>query len=124
MILKGLEEGSNVDSVYLDFSKAFDKVDKGILARKMKPQQSIELQRIEKLFKTYSKRIPEIHNETYWKRLSLLKMNSQQRRMERYRILYTWKAIENVVPYCGITIRSSKDSNLDVHVKFQKYQKK
>ena len=36
MILKGLEEGANVDSVYLDFSKAFDKVDKGILARKMK----------------------------------------------------------------------------------------
>ena len=36
MILKGLEEGGNVDSVYLDFSKEFDKVDKGILARKMK----------------------------------------------------------------------------------------
>ena len=35
-VLKGLEEGHNVDSVYLDFSKAFDKVDKGILCRKMK----------------------------------------------------------------------------------------
>ena len=36
MILKGMEEGANVDSVYLDFSKAFDKVDKGVLSRKMK----------------------------------------------------------------------------------------
>ena len=35
-VLKGLEEGHNVDTVFLDFSKAFDKVDKGILCRKMK----------------------------------------------------------------------------------------
>ena len=35
-ILKGMEEGANVDSIYLDFSKAFDKVDLGILCWKMK----------------------------------------------------------------------------------------
>ena len=35
-ILKGLEEGHNVDTIFLDFSKAFDKVDKFILCRKMK----------------------------------------------------------------------------------------
>ena len=35
-ILKGMEEGGNVDTVYLDFSKAFDKVDIGILCHKMK----------------------------------------------------------------------------------------
>ena len=29
-ILSNLEEGNNVDSIYLDFSKAFDKVDIGI----------------------------------------------------------------------------------------------
>ena len=88
------------------------------------PQQSIDLQRIEKLFKTYSKRIPEIQNETYWKRLSLLKMYSQQRRMERYRILYTWKAIENLVPDCGITIRSSKESRLGQMCEIPKISKK
>ena len=32
-ILKGLEQGLTVDTVYLDFSKAFDKVDKGILCQ-------------------------------------------------------------------------------------------
>ena len=35
-ILKGLEEGMNVEAVYLDFSKAFDKVDKGILCQRLK----------------------------------------------------------------------------------------
>ena len=35
-ILSILEEGKNADAVYLDFSKAFDKVDKGILLRKLK----------------------------------------------------------------------------------------
>ena len=35
-ILSILEEGHNVDSIYLDFAKAFDKVDKGILCHKLK----------------------------------------------------------------------------------------
>ena len=35
IILKGLEKVSNVDSVYLEFSNAFDKVKKGILAGKV-----------------------------------------------------------------------------------------
>ena len=35
-VLSYLEDGYNVDSIYLDFSKAFDKVDIGILCQKMK----------------------------------------------------------------------------------------
>ena len=35
-VLKALEEGHNIDTVYLDFLKAFDKVDKGILCHKLK----------------------------------------------------------------------------------------
>ena len=35
-ILKGLEEGINVETIYLDFAKAFDKVDIGILCHRMK----------------------------------------------------------------------------------------
>ena len=76
------------------------------------PQQSTDLQRIEKLFKTFSKQITEIRDESYWERLSLLKMYSQQRRLERYRILYTWKALEGLVPDCGIKSKNSRDSRL------------
>ena len=35
-ILQAMEEGSNVDAVYLDFAKAFDKVDHGLLLHKLK----------------------------------------------------------------------------------------
>ena len=34
-ILKSLEEGVNVDSLFLDFAKAFDKVDYGILFHRL-----------------------------------------------------------------------------------------
>ena len=35
-VLQFLEDGNNVDTVYLDFSKAFDKVDIGILSHKLR----------------------------------------------------------------------------------------
>ena len=35
-ILEGLERGEGVDAVYLDFSKAFDKVETGVLLHKLK----------------------------------------------------------------------------------------
>ena len=38
LVLKALEEGKNVDAIYLDFAKAFDKVDHGMLLHKIKSQ--------------------------------------------------------------------------------------
>ena len=35
-VLDGLEEGAGVDCVYLDFSKAFDKVETGVLLHKLR----------------------------------------------------------------------------------------
>jgi hypothetical protein len=32
-----LEEGADLDALYLDFAKAFDKVDHGMLFRKLRP---------------------------------------------------------------------------------------
>ena len=47
-------------------------------------------------------------NLNYWERLKLLKLNSQERRMERYRIIYTWKTIEGLVPNCGIKVHTNE----------------
>jgi hypothetical protein len=66
------------------------------------PNQSSELQSIENLQKTFTKKIPEVAHLDYWTRLKHLKMFSQQRRADRYRILYTWKVLEGKVPNCGI----------------------
>ena len=62
------------------------------------PTQSPELQSLENLLKTYTKKIPEASHLNYWSRLKHLKMYSQQRRAERYKIIYTWKIIEGLVP--------------------------
>ena len=35
-------------------------------------------------------------------------MLSQQRRMERYRIIYTWKILEGKSPNCGITSKNNE----------------
>ena len=68
------------------------------------PLQSTNLQRIENLQKVYTKRIPEVSDKNYWERLKVLKLNSQQRRLERYRIIYTWKILEGLAPNCDITL--------------------
>ena len=66
------------------------------------PMQSTELQSLENLMKTYTKKIPEVSHLDYWRRLKHLKMYSQQRRAERYKILYIWKILEGLVPNCGV----------------------
>jgi hypothetical protein len=38
------------------------------------------------------------HRLDYWEHLKSLRMCSQERRRERYRIIYTWKILEGQVP--------------------------
>ena len=72
------------------------------------PLQSGDLQRIENLQKVFTKKIPQVRDMNYWERLRIPKMNSQQRRFERYRIIYTWKILEGLVPNCGL-IKTTSD---------------
>ena len=68
------------------------------------PSQAGAIYTIGKLFYHFFSRIPEIKKENYWVQLELLNLFSQQRRMERYRIIYIWKIIEGKAPNCGIEI--------------------
>lgn len=63
--------------------------------------------KLEALQRSFTSRIEGTQNFDYWERLSKLNMCSQQRRQERYRIIYTWKAIENMIPNFGIAFHLS-----------------
>ena len=66
------------------------------------PTKSTEIQTIEKLQKDFLNRIPALREMNYWEQLKTMKMKSLQRRLERYRIIYTWKILEGIAPNCGI----------------------
>ena len=72
------------------------------------PSKATELQQIENLQKWYSQKIPELQHLDYWAGLKALHMYSQQRRMERYRIIYAWKILEGLAPNCGLEFQSSE----------------
>ena len=66
------------------------------------PGEGADLQKLEKLLKDYLAKVPELNELPYWEKLSTIKMNSQQRRLEYYRIIYVWKTLEGKVPDCGV----------------------
>ena len=55
------------------------------------------IQRLEEIQKSYLKQIKGAP-QNYWETLKYFKIYSLQRRRERYRIIYTWKILENLVP--------------------------
>ncbi len=71
------------------------------------PIKQSELQKIEQIQRNYTAMIDGLREMDYWERLKILRMKSQQRRMERYRIIYTWKIIQNMVPNPGIEVKNS-----------------
>ena len=66
------------------------------------PLEGVNLEKVEKVLRDFSRRIPELKGMNYWERLERLAMNSEQRRLERYQIIYVWKVIHGLVPNCGI----------------------
>ena len=66
------------------------------------PHKSSDMEKLENLQKIFTRKIPEVRNLDYWQRLKVLKMYSQERRMERYRCIYIWKILEGISPNCGI----------------------
>ena len=67
---------------------------------------------LEKLQYDFFKKIPELKGLSYWDCLQNMKMLSMQRRLERYRIIYTWKILENLAPNCGITEIEGSDESI------------
>ena len=59
---------------------------------------------IKKIFLALTYKIPEVRNENYWKCLHILRMYSQEWRMERYIMIYVWKIPEGLASNSGVEL--------------------
>ncbi len=57
--------------------------------------------------RAFSKRFRGFHGLHYWDRLSSACLLSTERRQERYKIIYAWKALQGLVPDCGIKVATA-----------------
>ena len=79
------------------------------------PLKTGDIQRLEAVQKSFLRKIKGSLNLNYWECLTKYNLYSLQRRRERYRIIYTWKILENLVPNTGniglqphVTLRSGR----------------
>ena len=63
------------------------------------PIQPGLIRKIEQIQQAFTRKIKLGRRLDYWERLKSLRMYSQERRRERYRIIYTWKILEGQVPH-------------------------
>ena len=71
---------------------------------------------IEKLQYDYTKLAPEARDSTYEERLNIFKLTSLQRRFERYKILYVFKILNNLVPNCGVQVTTKSESRTGLKI--------
>ena len=62
------------------------------------PTRKGDIQDIEMVKNSFLRKLPAIRHMTYWQKLKQLKLYSQERRRERYTIIYIWRMLEGQVP--------------------------
>ena len=62
------------------------------------PIQLGQIKQLEEVQKSFTRKIKLDRHLDYWERLKELKLYSQERRRERYQIIYVWKIFEDLVP--------------------------
>ena len=75
------------------------------------PIAKTDIQKLELVQRNFVRKINFNSQVDYWERLRILKLYSLQRRRERYRIIYTWKIIEHLVP----NISHEENRKISVH---------
>ena len=66
------------------------------------PASKGDILKLELIQRQFVRKIKLNPNFDYWDRLSALNLYSLERRRERYRIIYTWKIVEGLVPNISI----------------------
>ena len=62
------------------------------------PSKITDIQKLENVQRSFTRKISGCKDVSYWDRLKKLKLQSLQRRRERYCIIHTWKILNNVAP--------------------------
>ena len=57
---------------------------------------------LESSLREFSRKAQGLKDKNYWERLESFNLTSIQRRIERYRILYTWKSLNGLTPTLGL----------------------
>merc|ERR1712243_499459 len=76
------------------------------------PQDVGSIQKLDTIQWSLIRKINCNNASDYWERLKSMKMYSLQRRRERYRIIYTWKILEGLVPNINNKITSKNHARL------------
>ena len=63
--------------------------------------------KIENIQRYFTRKISNMKDQNYWERLKILKMQSIERRRERFVIIYMFKILNNLVPNPGISFKQS-----------------
>ena len=66
------------------------------------PCDQLSINKIESVQRHFVDKIAGLENMCYWDKLRTLKMYSQERRRERYMIIFLWKLSQNLV--CGYNV--------------------
>lgn len=86
-----------------------------------------EIRKLERIQQSFTRKISG-QNGNYWERLKQLQLYSLERRRERYRILYTWKILENHVPNPAVDerdgLRKHHSARTGVTVRLPVYNRK
>ena len=62
------------------------------------PHKIQDIQRLEAIQRSYTRRISGCSGVNYWERLDFLQLPSLQRRRERYMIINAWKILNGKIP--------------------------
>ena len=87
--------------------------------------EGARMSQVEGVLRNYTRKVPATSGMNYWERLKFLRMNSEQRRIERYRMLYVWKIFKGLVPNPGIeTLTFNENRGRMCRVPFTRDKKK
>ena len=76
------------------------------------PSTKCELKAAEKPLKFFTMMASELKDSHYWERLEKFRLLSNQRRMERYKMMYIWKSLNGHVPSLGLKWKERDPSKL------------